>query len=53
MDPVTIDIATSVAAAVTAINEQVGGVLPQALTVGGLLLAATIGWKVFKRFVRG
>lgn len=53
MDPVTIDLGSSITAAVTAINEQVGGTLPQALTVGGLILAATIGWKLFKRFARG
>jgi hypothetical protein len=53
MDPVTIDIVDALSGAVTSIQEQVGGALPIALTVGGLILAAGIAWKLFKRFVRG
>lgn len=52
-DPVTIDLGTSLATAVTAINTQVGAALPIALGVGGTILAAMLGWKLFKRFVRG
>lgn len=52
-DPVEIDLVGSLGAAVTAINEQVGGSLPLALGVGGAILALGIGWKLFKRFVRG
>lgn len=52
-DPVTIDIVSALSGAVTAINAQVGGALPIALPVAGAILAATIGWKLFKRFVRG
>lgn len=52
-DPVEIDLVGSLAEAVSAITEQVGGALPIALGVGGLILAATIGWRLFKRFVRG
>lgn len=51
--PVTIDLADGLADAVTAINEQVGGALPIALPVAGAILAAGIGWRLFKRFVRG
>lgn len=53
MDPVEIDLVGSLAGAVAAINEQVGGALPIALGVGGLIVAVGIGWKLFKRFVRG
>jgi len=52
-DPVTIDLTSSLAGAVSAIQDQVGGALPIALPVAGAILAATIGWKLFKRFVRG
>lgn len=53
MDPVEIDLGGSLSAAVTAITEQVGGALPIALPVAGAILAVTIGWRLFKRFVRG
>lgn len=53
MDPVTIDIVSALSGAVAEITEQVGGALPVALPVAGALLAATIGWRIFKRFVRG
>lgn len=53
MDPVEIDLGASLSTAVTAITEQVGGALPIALPIGGAILAVGIGWKLFKRFVRG
>lgn len=53
MDPVTINIVDALSGAVTAIQEQVGGALPIALPIAGAILAAGIGWKLFKRFVRG
>lgn len=53
MEPVTIDIVSALGTAVTAMQTQIGGALPIALGVAGALLAATVGWKVFKRFVRG
>lgn len=52
-DPAEIDLAGSLSGAVTAITEQVGGALPIALPIAGAILAAGIGWKIFKRFVRG
>ena len=52
LDPV-IDLGDSAAGAVTAILTQVEGVLPIALGLGGTLIAVGIGWKLFKRFVRG
>lgn len=52
VDP-TIDLGGSVALAVTAITTQIVAVLPLALPVAGSILAVTIGWKLFKRFVRG
>jgi len=53
MDPVEIDLGAGLTAAVAQITEQVGGALPIALPIAGTLLAIGIGWKVFKRFVRG
>lgn len=52
VDP-TIDLGTSAATAVTAIMTQLSTVLPVALGVGGTVIAVTIGWRLFKRFVRG
>ena len=49
----TIDLGTSLAGAGTAITTQVGAVLPVALPIAGALIAVTIGWRYFKRFVRG
>lgn len=53
MDPVTIDIVSALGGAATAVTTQVGGALPIALPIAGAILAASIGWKLFKRFVRG
>lgn len=53
MEDPTIDLGTSLTAAVTAITTQVAAALPIALGVGGTILAVVIGWKLFKRFVRG
>lgn len=53
MDPVTIDLGSALATAATAVTEQVGAALPVALPVAGAIIAVTVGWKIFKRFVRG
>jgi hypothetical protein len=50
LDPV-IDLGTGLTGAVTAITTQVSAALPIALPVAGAILAAGIGWKLFKRFV--
>ena len=51
-DP-SIDLGSALSTAATAITTQVAAALPVALPVAGALLAVGIGWKVFKRFVRG
>lgn len=48
-----IDLGTGLAAAGTSVEAQVNAALPIALPIAGALLAVTIGWKFFKRFVRG
>ncbi len=53
MDDPVIDLGTSLTAAVSAITTQVAAALPIALGVGGTIIAVVIGWKLFKRFVRG
>ncbi len=49
----TIDLGTALTAAAAEVTEQVGGALPVALPVAAAILAVTVGWKLFKRFVRG
>lgn len=49
----TIDLGGSLATAAAAITGQVGAALPVALPVAGAILAVGVGWKIFKRFVRG
>jgi phage protein D len=53
MVPTAIDLGTALTSAATAITTQVGDALPVALPVAGAILAVGIGWKIFKRFVRG
>jgi phage protein D len=48
-----IDLTTGMTAAATAVSTQVNAALPIALPIGGAILALGIGWKLFKRFVRG
>lgn len=48
-----IDLGSGLTAAGASITEQVGAALPIALPIAGTLLAVGIGWKLFKRFVRG
>lgn len=48
-----IDLGTGLTAAGTAIETQISAALPIALPIGAAVLAVTIGWKFFKRFVRG
>lgn len=48
-----IDLGDGLTAAGTAITTQVGDALPIALPIGGALLAVGIGWRFFKRFVKG
>lgn len=48
-----IDLGGGLTAAGASITEQVGAALPIALPIAGTLLAVSIGWKLFKRFVRG
>lgn len=48
-----IDLGTGLTAAGTAVETQVNAALPIALPVGAAILAVTVGWKLFKRFVRG
>lgn len=47
------DLVPALTAAGTAINDTIGDALPIALPIGAGLLAVTIGWRLFKRFVRG
>lgn len=48
-----IDITAALTAGGTAITDQLEAALPIALPIGAGILAVTIGWKFFKRFVRG
>lgn len=48
-----IDLGTALSAAALEIQTQVGAALPVALPVAGAILAVGVGWKIFKRFVRG
>lgn len=48
-----IDLGSGLTAAGASITAQVGAALPIALPIAGTLLAVGIGWKFFKRFVRG
>lgn len=48
-----IDLGTGLSTAATEITGQVGAALPIALGVGAAILAVTVGWKIFRRFVRG
>lgn len=47
-----IDLTTAATAAATQITTQINAVLPIALPVAGGLLAAVIGWRIFRRFVK-
>lgn len=49
----TFDIASAVTGATGEITSQVSAVLPQALLVGGGLLAVGIAWRQIRKFVRG
>lgn len=53
MIPLAIDMSAGLTAAGAAINEQVGAALPIALPIGAGILAVTLGWRFFKRFVKG
>lgn len=48
-----IDLGSALGAAATTVTGQVNGALPVALPVGGGILAIFVGWRIFKRFVRG
>lgn len=48
-----IDLGAALTTAATAITDQVGAALPAALGVGAAIIAVTVGWKIFRRFVRG
>lgn len=52
MDP-EIDLGAGLTSAAAEITAQVGAGLPIALGVGAAILAVTVGWKIFRRFVRG
>jgi hypothetical protein len=52
MDP-DIDLGSGLTTAAAEITSQVGAALPVALGVGAAILAVTVGWKIFRRFVRG
>lgn len=52
-DPVGIDLGSALSTAATGIESQVGAALPIALTVAGAIVAVTIGWRLFRRFVKG
>ncbi|WP_206348520.1 hypothetical protein [Leucobacter sp. CX169] len=49
----TIDLGAALGTAATSITTQVSAALPAALGVGAAIIAVTVGWKIFKRFVRG
>lgn len=49
----TIDLGAALGTAASSITAQVGSALPAALTVGAAIIAVTVGWRVFKRFVKG
>lgn len=53
--PVTplFDLGTSLTDAVSQITAEISGALPVALPVGGGIIALFLGWRIFKRFVRG
>jgi hypothetical protein len=53
MDDPAIDLGSALGTAGSSITAQVAGALPAALAVGAAIIAVTIGWKIFKRFVRG
>jgi hypothetical protein len=53
--PVTpvFDLGTALGDAAAQVTAQVGDALPVALPVGGGIIALFLGWRIFKRFVRG
>lgn len=53
MSTPTIDLGANLAAAGAEVTEQVAAALPVALPIAGAIIAVTIGWRLFKRFVRG
>lgn len=50
-DPISIT--TGLTDAAETLSDSVNAALPVALPIGAAILAVTIGWKLFKRFVRG
>lgn len=48
-----IDLGAALSTAATGIQSQVGAALPIALGVGAAILAVSVGWRIFRRFVKG
>jgi hypothetical protein len=53
MSTPTIDLGAGLQDASDSVTAQVSGALPVGLSIGGVILAVGIGWKLFKRFARG
>jgi hypothetical protein len=49
----TIDLGSALTTAGAAVTTQVGSALPVALPIAGAILAVGVGWRIFRRFVKG